>query len=225
MTIYNKTIVRSGKLITLALIVLLILSHNIFAQSNKEKELDGFKLWIQNCGRCHNYRGLNEFNDSQWEIIIKHMRVTANIPGKESRAILKYLKMSNHPHLELELKRGELIETEIGVQIDRREILEGNLASGKELYEKNCTTCHGTSGKGDGPAAKSFSPKPRDLTDEDYMRTLTDEHLYRVISGGGKALGKSPYMPPWEALLERQDIINLIYYIRSLSKTNVPELD
>jgi nitrate/TMAO reductase-like tetraheme cytochrome c subunit len=96
MTIYNKTIVRAGKLITLALIVFLLLFNDIFAESTKEKELDGFKLWIQNCGRCHNYRGLNEFNDSQWEIIIKHMRVTANIQGKESRAILKRKRVKGY---------------------------------------------------------------------------------------------------------------------------------
>ena len=34
----------------------------------------------------------------------------------------------------------------------------------KQLYEKNCATCHGASGKGDGPAAKAMKNKPRDFS-------------------------------------------------------------
>jgi len=30
----------------------------------------------------------------------------------------------------------------------------------KQLYEKSCNTCHGPSGKGDGPAGKMLKPPP-----------------------------------------------------------------
>lgn len=33
-----------------------------------------------------------------------------------------------------------------------------NLQAGKMLYAKNCSSCHGTSGKGDGPAGKNLTP-------------------------------------------------------------------
>lgn len=35
---------------------------------------------------------------------------------------------------------------------------------GKTLYDKNCASCHGVTGKGDGTLAKLMTPKPTDLT-------------------------------------------------------------
>src|SRR5262245_30553450 len=40
----------------------------------------------------------------------------------------------------------------------------GNIANGKKLAETNCISCHGASGKGDGPAAAALTPKPADWT-------------------------------------------------------------
>src|SRR5262245_59283715 len=34
----------------------------------------------------------------------------------------------------------------------------------KETYDRLCASCHGTDGKGDGPAAAALDPKPTDLT-------------------------------------------------------------
>jgi mono/diheme cytochrome c family protein len=38
-----------------------------------------------------------------------------------------------------------------------------SLARGKDIFEANCASCHGVSGKGDGPAAQALNPKPADL--------------------------------------------------------------
>ncbi|HET8668532.1 MAG TPA: cytochrome c [Terriglobales bacterium] len=37
-------------------------------------------------------------------------------------------------------------------------------ASGKEMYESYCASCHGRDAKGDGPAAKALKTAPSDLT-------------------------------------------------------------
>ncbi len=34
---------------------------------------------------------------------------------------------------------------------------------GKALYDKNCVSCHGPAGKGDGPAAKAMKSPPQDF--------------------------------------------------------------
>ena len=62
---------------------------------------------------------------------------------------------------------------------------KGTLAKGKEIFAMNCTPCHGQDGTGGGPSAAALDPKPRNLTDESYVSTLSNEHLFKVISGGG----------------------------------------
>lgn len=57
------------------------------------------------------------------------------------------------------------------------------IQDGSRLFAENCVSCHGSSGRGDGPAAKSLQPPPRDLTRStgwkngtrlsDLFRTLT----------------------------------------------------
>lgn len=38
------------------------------------------------------------------------------------------------------------------------------LAEGRRLYLRLCASCHGTSGRGDGPVAPALGEKPTDLT-------------------------------------------------------------
>src|ERR1700686_5125102 len=38
------------------------------------------------------------------------------------------------------------------------------IALGQKLFVGNCLTCHGQSGKGDGPGAAALEKKPADLT-------------------------------------------------------------
>lgn len=53
---------------------------------------EGAKLWPDYCGNCHNSRGPGERSGAEWETIVQHMRVRANLPGEDARAILEYLK-------------------------------------------------------------------------------------------------------------------------------------
>jgi len=63
------------------------------APANKaEKKLTGAELYAINCNRCHAERYPTEYTASQWETIMLEMRVRANLPAKQARAILKYLK-------------------------------------------------------------------------------------------------------------------------------------
>jgi len=90
------------------------------------------------------------------------------------------------------------------------------IAAGKQIFMQTCTPCHGQEGRGDGPAAVSLDPKPRNLTDPTYMASLNDRYLFELISRGGIAMGKSPLMPA-QTELPAQDISNLIAYVKTLS--------
>ena len=56
---------------------------------------DGARAWAQNCMRCHNIRDPQERSDREWEIIVHHMRVRANLTAEEHRLILEFLKAAN----------------------------------------------------------------------------------------------------------------------------------
>ena len=56
---------------------------------------NGAKAWSESCGRCHNKRSPEKFSDAQWEVIVQHMRVRANLTGSEARAIVDFLKSAN----------------------------------------------------------------------------------------------------------------------------------
>ena len=100
----------------------------------------------------------------------------------------------------------------------------GDAAKGKVLFEANCATCHGTSGKGDGPVGAALQPPPRDFTIADFKldankdgKPGSDEDLLLVITNGAAAYGGSAMMAPWGHLSE-QDRNDLIAYVRTFHK-------
>ncbi len=94
----------------------------------------------------------------------------------------------------------------------------GDLNVGKMKYQSYCFSCHGSSGKGDGPAALNLTPKPRDLSNGSFMETLSDPYIVNVIKGGGTAVNKSPLMPAWGNVLSDKEIRDVIAYLRSLAR-------
>jgi hypothetical protein len=54
--------------------------------------LSGEELWSNNCLRCHNIRPPTMYSNEQWDVIVHHMRLRANITGQEQRAIVEFLK-------------------------------------------------------------------------------------------------------------------------------------
>lgn len=85
-------------------------------------------------------------------------------------------------------------------------------------YATYCSPCHGAQGNGHGPMAALLDPKPARHGDTAYMNTLSDDYMYRMISDGGPAFGKSPMMAPWKGILSSQQIRDLVAYIRSLAR-------
>jgi mono/diheme cytochrome c family protein len=88
---------------------------------------------------------------------------------------------------------------------------------GRVLYVRYCTVCHGAEGKGDGFNAFNLDPRPRDLSDKQYMSAFTEERLYQTIELGGRGMNKSPSMPSWGGRLNRQEIRYIIAYVNSMS--------
>ena len=52
----------------------------------------GARLWSPYCGACHNARPPAERSPAEWDTIMMHMRVRANLPAGDAQALLEFLK-------------------------------------------------------------------------------------------------------------------------------------
>lgn len=80
----------------------------------------------------------------------------------------------------------------------------------KRVVDSNCAPCHGTSYKGDGPAAAALPTKPADWTSEKVQSQSDGEIFWKISNGRGA-------MPPWGSLPEKQRW-ELVSFIRTLKK-------
>lgn len=77
------------------------------------------------------------------------------------------------------------------------------------LYAKNCASCHGDSGRGDGPSGLFLKRKPVDLRSTE-VRKLSDDELFARISEG------RPPMPGFGRRLTDEERRALVRYVRAL---------
>ena len=102
-------------------------------------------------------------------------------------------------------------------------------ASGKEMYTSYCAVCHGTDGKGSGPAASALKVPPADLT----MLSQKNGGKYPSLKVSSAIRGDadvpahgSKEMPVWGSLFRgmsqghegevQQRVTNLTKYIETL---------
>jgi len=120
---------------------------------------------------------------------------------------------------------------EVKKEVKHVPIKPTSAASGQEMYKGYCAVCHGTSGKGDGPAVSALKVPPPDLT------TLAQKNggkypamkVSAVIRGEDTlAAHGSKDMPVWGSLFwqmsggqtseVQQRVSNLNKYIESLQQ-------
>jgi len=83
--------------------------------------------------------------------------------------------------------------------------------AGKTLYDKNCASCHGKTGLGDGVKARALKDFPGDFSAAAYQNQTDGEHFYKTKTGRGE-------MPKYEGKLSDDDIWNMINYMRTFKK-------
>ncbi|HME10454.1 MAG TPA: c-type cytochrome [Bryobacteraceae bacterium] len=120
-----------------------------------------------------------------------------------------------------------LLAQEKPAVVEKIPITPTSPASGKEMFNHYCASCHGISGKGDGPAAASFKKAPRDLTKlaRDNGGKFPANHVAATLSLEDCCVHGSKVMPVWGPILssvshtpgeEQQRISNLVKYIETL---------
>jgi len=100
---------------------------------------------------------------------------------------------------------------------------KGDPSKGKVLYRHYCAVCHGVAGRGDGPNAEYLDPRPADLSDAEYMAGATEQTIFAVIERGGAALDLPSTMPVWGKTFSKEQILDLVAYVQTLSKSQPME--
>jgi mono/diheme cytochrome c family protein len=86
-----------------------------------------------------------------------------------------------------------------------------SIKDGKELYIKNCKSCHGDAGKGDGTKAGNLDISCGDFSVAEFKK-VTDGELFWKITEGRKP------MPTFSKKLTDAERWSVINYIRTFVK-------
>ncbi|HSH19219.1 MAG TPA: cytochrome c [Draconibacterium sp.] len=89
-----------------------------------------------------------------------------------------------------------------------------NVTKGKELYTKNCKSCHGDPGKNN---ALPLNPPPVDITSEKIQKNTEGELFYKITNGRGA-------MPQFKATISDDDRWRIVNYIMNFNPKRKPLL-
>ena len=97
--------------------------------------------------------------------------------------------------------------------------LQGDQAAanaGMAIYEERCIRCHGENALGQGPAAENLNPPPTDLVFA--ANTQNEDYLFWRIAEGGQGDPISSSMPSFSAVLDANEIWQVITYLQQIDE-------
>ena len=208
----------------------------------------GKQLYFRYCWGCHGFHGDGSGENAPYLNILPRNFVaatfkcrstpTGTLPTDEdlSRAIERGLVNSNMPSWSAltDQQRADLVAfiktfsprwksekpgDPIQVPAEPAVNLEG-IQHGKELFTKlECWKCHGTEGRGDGPAAASLTDnnnqpiRPYDFESGSRFKCgTTNNDLFKIFMTG---LDGTP-MPSFADVLKPNEAWDLVHYLRTL---------
>ncbi|HEY9682162.1 MAG TPA: cbb3-type cytochrome c oxidase subunit I [Drouetiella sp.] len=175
---------------------------------------NGQKIFLQNCASCHGASGEGNGEAAQFllphpgnltasrmstetlsSIIVNGLPGTAmpawrDMPQRDVESLVVYLTTLYKPDKENTLASA------------------ADLESGRALFSKQCVSCHGSTGAGDGVSAAAMARCPTNF--HQVQPTLAD-----AISDIGEGVPGTG-MPPWGAQLTENERRQLAIYVRSL---------
>ncbi len=94
------------------------------------------------------------------------------------------------------------------------------IARGAELFAKNCVSCHGEKGEGNGPAGENLSPRPRNLVQGNWKFGGDRLSLMNVLANGSPGTSMQSY-----SHLALNDRWALVHFVRSITKNQIADND
>ena len=99
-------------------------------------------------------------------------------------------------------------------KINPQEYNLANVNKGKDLYLKNCKSCHGDAGKNN---ALPLVPPPVDVTSDKMQKNTEGELYYKITNGRGA-------MPQFKTTISDDDRWRIVNYISNFSPKKQPLL-
>lgn len=94
------------------------------------------------------------------------------------------------------------------------------IESGRAVYQERCVSCHGSSGRGDGPVAKAMGTMvPANLVDADWKHGDTPERVLAVLNNGVKDTS----MPGYRGIVPEDQLKAVAAYVYHLGGEPVPD--
>jgi len=139
-------------------------------------------------------------------------QILAEAPSPELDRI-ETLVRERAPAADVREAAGVWFETHaVGVAPERPGELP-SIASGRRLFSRYCTSCHGAAGDGRGDLARHVEgPAPANFTDIDFMAGETQEEFFQALTLGVPGTA----MPAWGEILGERDRWDLVAFLWTL---------
>lgn len=199
----------------------------LFMANTASAASKGELLYMENCSTCHGNQGhggmgiplaLNSFlNSASNDYLKKTIRL-----GRPERIMPSFYWMSD-------TDINEIIKFISGwrsspAPVWSRKSIKGDPAAGKALFTTNCASCHGSNSQGGKGSGMRFS-RSRDLpitapalNNQGFLNSAPDDMLQHIILNGRK---ETPMPSAISLGLNKQDINNLVSYIRSFQQKSL----
>lgn len=86
-----------------------------------------------------------------------------------------------------------------------------NLANGKQLFARDCSSCHGKNGHGDGTEGIALNPAPRNFHDAERMQTISASHAFNAIRLGVEGTGMLAH-----PTLSEEEVWDVAFYVLAI---------
>ncbi|MBL1258945.1 MAG: c-type cytochrome [Thiotrichaceae bacterium] len=192
-------------------------------------------LYRQHCAACHGDNGdgksraqhglkppPRDFTTvSAWQALDRTRMIASVTHGRPNTAMVGWEVRLNEVQIAgvVDYVRGSFMREPLSIPalIERRAPLIAALNSskragdsGRAIYKRHCSACHGDKGNGATWTQSGLNPPPRDFTSDEARQLLNRERMIASVAYGRDGTA----MMPFNSRLSAQEIVTVVDYIR-----------
>jgi cbb3-type cytochrome c oxidase subunit III len=182
--------------------------------------VNGAKIYNQECMQCHGTKGLGDGPQSaQLSVPVATLGLSdfarQYTPAEWFNVVTQGNMEKFMPAFGTLTDRQRWDVVAYAMSLSAPEAL---VNEGKALYQRNCASCHGNTGKGDGTDTSALTTHPSDFTNQAFMAQTSSASLYDSVTSG-----ISPDMPAYTSTLDDSERLAIVSYLRSLTLAAPPQ--